>query len=145
MKINKKDKRIRDLENLIANLPNHVYWVDVNNIVLGCNNRQAEAVGLSKDKIIGQKIDRFFGEKDAKFIRKINKEVIETGKEKVVEERYQLFNGQYKVFLSHKVPCKDDKENIIGILGISTDITKQKDREKNVSSPYYRVYTDVLL
>lgn len=28
------------LDNLMTNLPEHIYWVDTNNIIMGCNDQQ---------------------------------------------------------------------------------------------------------
>ena len=34
------------LENIVANMPGHVYWKDRNGVYLGCNNRQARSLGF---------------------------------------------------------------------------------------------------
>jgi len=44
---NKVEKSEPLLEMIIANLPGHVYWLNKDNVYMGCNDLQAMALGLS--------------------------------------------------------------------------------------------------
>ena len=46
-----------NLEEMVANLPCYVYWLDLNQVYLGCNNLVAILFGLaSKQDIVGKKL-----------------------------------------------------------------------------------------
>ncbi len=133
-----KTKRERDeyfiaLENIIANLPGHVYWQDRNNIFLGCNELQAKAAGLkSSFEIIGKSNYDLPWKKQAEELNKINNEVMETGKEYSIEEWGELYDGKRATFISKKSPMRNSKGEIIGIIGISFDITERKMMEQEL-------------
>jgi len=120
-----------DINKIVLAMPFHVYWVDKNNIVLGCNERQAAAINLPINQITGKHIRDLLPEKDIEEIIRVNNEVMNKDKEIIVEESYPFVNGT-KIFLSHKVPLKNDKGEIIGLLGISANIKPQKTKEKNI-------------
>lgn len=121
------------LENIITNLPGHVYWQDINNIFLGCNEAQAKSAGLlSRYDIVGKTNYEMPWREQADSINRINNQVMQTGKECSVEEIAVLSNGQKTFFLSKKVPLVNADGNIVGIMGISFDITERKKMEEDL-------------
>ncbi len=124
-----------DTKLIIKNLPGHVYWVDKNGVILGCNDLQAKAVGLhSADEIIGRKIEEFQTQENAEIILNANSEVIKSGKSITVEEPFLDSKGITRIFLSNKVPLKDENGKIHGVLGISFDITAIKEKENQLTN-----------
>ncbi len=126
-------------ENIIAKMPGHVYWKDKNCVFLGCNDQQAKTLNLkSRFDVIGKKtldmITDILPEKERVFqahlIDSADKAVIDSGKEKVFEEPLTKPNGEIAQFISTKTPLRDEDDNIVGILGISVDITAQKENQK---------------
>lgn len=125
-----EQKKSRYLESIIASMPGHIYWMDKDGRILGCNDEQARDVGCaSRLDVIGKTIHDFKPKEEADKILANNNEIMSSGLSKLIEEVCNLVNGDEKTFLSHKAPLKDDKGNIIGVLGISTDITALKDNE----------------
>ncbi|MGD9153713.1 MAG: PAS domain-containing protein [Gammaproteobacteria bacterium] len=140
MKINKKMSAeeaaiiMRDyLEGIIARMPGHVFWLDRNNIILGCNDLQAKDTGLkSRKEIIGKTNYDLTWKEQAEELNAINDEIMRTGKKSVREESAILANGRKAVFLSEKAPLRDKEDKIIGVLGISIDITEHKRQEQEL-------------
>ena len=121
------------LKNMIANLPGHVYWQDCNHIFLGCNELQAKSAGLkSNQDIIGKTNYDMPWSNQADDLNKINEEVLLTGKEYSIEESSKLSDGKEAIFLSKKVPLRNDNGDIVGIMGITFDITERKKIEQNL-------------
>lgn len=117
-------------ENIIAKMPGHVYWLDKNNVYLGCNDLQATHVGLSSRKeIIGKTNYDLFPKSQASELNRINKKVMKTGRLHEVEEFANMSTGP-GIYLSQKVPLRNNENKIIGILGISFDITSKKEAEE---------------
>lgn len=126
-----KEKTEATLRYIINLMPGHVYWKDLNFRYLGCNKVQATSAGLDSPKdIIGKTDDEMPWRSQAKMIRQIDEQVLRTQEEISIEEAANLSNGGKAIFFSKKVPLKDDNGNITGILGISFDITDQKEAEK---------------
>lgn len=118
------------LDNIIANLPGHVYWKDSDLIFRGCNEIEAQAVGFSREEINGKTDYDMPWKEQADSIRALDKEVMSTGTIISREEQATLLNGKPAVFLSKKIPLRDKQNNIVGILGISFDITAEKEAEQ---------------
>lgn len=125
------------LDNILANVPEHLYWMDKNEVILGCNDRQAQSFGFKdKSAIIGkslQQIREIAGWDLAmiNILRQNNKEVIKTKQSKVIEEN-SIYEGQYKTLLSYKNPLLNENGEVIGVLGIAVDISERKRLEREL-------------
>ena len=125
------------LENIIALMPGHVYWIDTNGTYLGCNDQQARSAGLTTRKeVIGKRNKdlpwNFHADASPEAIDLINLEIIRTGQPQTIEESAILQDGSHATFLSSKAPLRDEEGSIIGLLGISIDISKQKEAEEKL-------------
>lgn len=131
-------ERYEILDNIIGLMPGHVYWVDRIGTYMGCNDNQAKSAGLcSRKEIIGKR------NKDLPWnsniislpeaLDKVNKEVMETGKIVTLEESAITNDGNREIYLSNKVPIYNRKKEIIGMVGISVDITERKKNENELT------------
>jgi PAS domain S-box-containing protein len=126
-----KEASENTLKNIVNLMPGHVYWKSLDFRYLGCNQLQAESAGFSSP-------EEFCGKTDAdmpwraraKEIRQIDEQVIHNLEMVSAEEVARLSDGREVTFLSKKVPLKAHNGEVIGILGISFDITDQKDAER---------------
>jgi PAS domain S-box-containing protein len=122
------------LDSLLAHLPEHFYWTDLESRVLYCNEKQAKSLGFpNADALIGKNIYdvavHLGWEKEmAGKIRTNDIEVMKTGTSIVREETITL-EGKQRYFLSYKNPLPDKEKNIIGIFGVTVDITERKKME----------------
>lgn len=119
------------LENIIAVVPGHVYWFDKNNVHLGCNDEMARVAGLaSRYDVVGKTNNDLPWKDSAQMLHKINEHVIATGEPYVVEEGGVVASGEYRTFLTKKSPLRNQSNEIIGIVGVSLDITERKRQEE---------------
>jgi PAS domain S-box-containing protein len=114
--------------NLMNNLPLSVYF----------KNKEGRLVKISKFKeqsqpgeMVGKTDFDLYPEEAARRYTEDDKRVMET-KEPILnkEERSILANGVDHYFLTSKAPLLDDEGNVMGILGITTEITDRKKAEK---------------
>lgn len=116
-------------EEILALMPGHVYWLDKNNVFLGCNDLQATNARLkSRKEIIGKTNYEMPWKDQAEELNKLNNLVMETGIPHTAEEYAVMAQGM-TIYLSNKTPLRDKQNNIIGVLGLSVDITEQKKME----------------
>lgn len=124
-------------QKIIDMMPNNVYWLDRNCVTLGCNRNVLKLVGLySLRDFVGityEKMGELAGwtEGQAEAFKKADMEVIATGKPKINIEEPPLYNqdGDPIYYLSSRVPLFDDNHNVVGVVGISVDITERKKSE----------------
>ena len=121
-------------DNLLALMPGHLFWVGRDGRYLGCNNQQAHSAGLqSRQEIIGKRNAdlpwNFNAGQLPETLDQINFDVIRTGQKRVIEEPAVLQDGSKAIFLSNKIPLHNRRGKIIGMAGISIDITERKQVE----------------
>jgi PAS domain S-box-containing protein len=135
------------LENILDNIPAHIFWKDRNCILLGCNNLQAKTLGFaSQREMIGKTTYELMWSNQPNHIRslqaealtKIDLEVMDTGKDYVVEEPLVLSDGSTAIYLSRKTPLRSEGE-IVGLLGIAFDITALKKTEQELQETRHKL------
>ncbi len=126
------------LEHILNTIPGHVYWKNANGAFLGCNDLQAEDAGLAKEAMIGKTDYEMPWKDQADFLRQIDLQVMQTGASQVAEEPSTLTDGKEAIFLSKKTPLYH-QGSIIGILGVSFDITEHKRIEQELQETRHKL------
>jgi len=125
-------KSEQTLQTVLDHFPGGVFWKDANSVYIGCNQTFAISAGLKKPNDISGKTDFElpWGETEALFYRSDDFEVMEKGKTKlhIIEKQHQI-DGSVIWFDTNKIPIQDSEGQVIGIIGISTDITERKQAE----------------
>lgn len=124
---------IIDINSIIENLPELVYWKDKNRVYQGCNKQVADLLNLASPAEIIGKTDYDFGWSAERInsIQIVDHAILQEGINSVVEDVIPA-EGVNKFFITSKTPLRNDYGDIVGILGISTDITTQKIMEKEL-------------
>jgi PAS domain S-box-containing protein len=124
-------RKFQMYEHIISLVPAHVYWKDLNGVYLGCNDQQAKSAGLkSREEFVGKTDADFPWHAFADEIKQMDQQILNTGKEQMREESAYMADGFLHTYISHKSPLIDDTGKIIGIIGISVDISQQKELER---------------
>jgi len=125
-------QKVSNLENILAILPGHVYWLNRDNVYLGCNDILVQTLKLSSRRnIVGKRnIDILENKAQAAGLDATNRKVMETGETFSLEET-TTYQASTKTFLTQKVPLKDSTGEINGLLGVSFDITDFKQMEQS--------------
>jgi PAS domain S-box-containing protein len=119
------------LEIIASLIPANVYWLDKNNTILGVNDHTLQAVGVSShNDIIGKTVYDLYPKEMADEIVQHHNEAMRINStlkhEEVIKD---VSSGRIKVFSAVKAPLHDNDGNTIGTIGISMDITKEKQAE----------------
>jgi PAS domain S-box-containing protein len=118
----------RLLQTVIDTAPVRVFWKDLDLRYLGCNPAFARDAGMSgPDEVIG-KDDFQMGWRDqAALYRADDRRVMETGVAKIGYEEPQTAPDGRSIWLrTSKVPLRDERQNVIGLLGVYDDVTERK-------------------
>jgi PAS domain S-box-containing protein len=119
------------LGEIINALPARVFWKDRNLVYLGCNTVFARDAGFAGPKdMIGKNDNQMVWREQAEAYRRDDWQVIESGQPKLlIEESQTTPAGKTITLLSSKLPLRDFKGKIIGMLGTYLDITARKEAE----------------
>lgn len=122
-----KEKNEIYLHGIVENLPQLVYWKDKNLIYQGCNNLCAEVLNLETPAQIIGKSDNDFGWSNERIeeLHNVDRVILKDGAPQTVEDIIPIKKNN-RIFLTSKNPLIDKNGHIVGILGISTDITDRK-------------------
>lgn len=122
-------------ENIVKYAPGLFYWKDKNSVYQGCNNEFARLAGLESSDQVKGTTDFDLAWKDrADLYVKVDERVLKTGEAQLNhEEEITVSDDKTITAITNKVPLLDDNNQVIGILGITTDITHQKIVEHNLS------------
>lgn len=131
------------LQQVIDNIPQRVFWKDLDFVYLGCNSKLCTDIGVNDScEIVGKTDYELPWAVHADRFRKNDQEVIGTGCPKLNrEEAYPDTGGAEKWERYSKIPLTDDAGDIIGILGLSEDITERKSLEQKL---VYMAHYDTL-
>jgi len=94
------------------------------------NKRPSDIIGLNDIELLGNEAGRYINEQDLKV--KLNR------KAGMNEETF-IMCGLPKTFLAAKAPYMNSKNEIIGLIGISRDITERKQVEDRIKSERERL------
>ncbi len=126
----KKDLRYVNLEKIVSLLPGNVFWKDRDGYYLGCNDNVAKILKLQhRSEIVGKRDPEIIGEDLAKEAYIVDQKVIKDRKEYVDEQIGFDANGNESIYLTSKLPILDESNEVVGILGLSFDITERKKAE----------------
>ncbi|MES2141381.1 MAG: ATP-binding protein [Pseudomonadota bacterium] len=125
------EAKIHTLNFILQNLPASVYWKNREGVYLENNEYAKKNLHmLGFTSIVNGKTDYdIFSKEVADSFRSVDLTVL-SGECVVTEEATILTNGVKFIQLSSKIPLQDKHKKIIGILGISIDITQRKMAEE---------------
>lgn len=133
----------RILEGILNTIPARVFWKDKDLVYLGCNQAFARDAGFADpEDIVGKTDDQMGWHEQAERYRRDDREVIESGRPKLlIEEPQTTPQGKKITLLTSKIPLRNEKGDVEGVLGTYLDITayKQAVDARQASEERYRV------
>ncbi|MBN1675345.1 MAG: PAS domain S-box protein [Kiritimatiellae bacterium] len=129
--------RERDLLQLLMdNIPDRIYFKDVQCRFLRVNRALAELVGIGEPAGATGKTDfDFFGKEQAREFFEDDQKVMRTGIPIIDKlERLRRPDGSTQWSSTTKVPLRDELEEIVGLVGISRDITARMKAEQDLKA-----------
>ncbi len=123
------------LDALLENTPDHVYFKDAQSRFLRISTALAHWMGLSDaTEAIGRSDFDYFGAEHARKAFADEQLLMQTGEPLVGIEEQETWQDGHRTWVSTtKVPLRDRSGKIVGIFGISRDITKRKEAEEQIA------------
>ncbi len=128
---------------LIDNTTSAVYFKDIGGHITFLNHRVEQNFRIPREMLLGKKVSDLLPPEIAGPIEANDRKVIESGEPLEMEELIHSDDCSYW-FLTNKFPIRDAAERIIGIGGISMDITGRKLAEQRLreSEERFRIMAD---
>ncbi|MEA4964702.1 MAG: diguanylate cyclase [Oscillospiraceae bacterium] len=117
---------------MINCIPDLIFYKDVNGIYWGCNAAFEVFAGIREQDIIGHVDADLFPDNEVERFLKMDIETIKTKVARKYEESVTCPNGKEMILETIKTPYFDAQGNVIGLLGVSRDVTERKEEEKRI-------------
>lgn len=118
------------ITSLIDSIPDLISVKDINGMYLSCNPQFAAFVGRPKHDIIGKTDYDLFDRSLAELARYHDRCMLESARPQQNEEWITYPDGRKVLLDTLKTPFRGADGQVIGIIGISRDITERKQTEK---------------
>ena len=118
-------------------MPGNVYWMDKNGHAIGCNQNVLDMFAMeSIDQFSGLSFQEMgvignWSKNAVESFKKDTLDVISTGNPRLNIEELPIPNASGKeiYYLTNRVPLLDENHEVMGVVGISIDITERKEME----------------
>jgi len=118
--------KYRLLSYLMDNAPDVIYFKDRNGRLVLVNQSHAKGLGARPEDIVGKTDFDFFPKKRAEIMAEDDMYVIKSGKPIIDKvERATRPDGIDNYVSTTKIPMRDERGKVIGLIGITRDITRR--------------------
>jgi PAS domain S-box-containing protein len=118
------------LHALLDSIPDIIFFKDIHGVYLGCNPPFAEFVGRPRAELIGKTDYDLFPRDVADFFKENDQRMLELQEPRHNEEWITYPDGRKILIDTLKTPYWGPDGTLIGVLGISRDITERKRAEE---------------
>ena len=122
------------LRTLIDNLPDFIYIKDTKSRFTACNAAISNFMGAAtREGLIGKTDFDYYPEEQASEYYADEQEIIRSGRAMInKDEPHAGATGEVRWIMTSKLPLRDRDGNVVGLVGISRDITERKEAERGV-------------
>ena len=119
------------LHNLMSNIPDAIYFKDLEHRYTRLNDVQAQVLKSEKpEDVIGRTTDDFLSPERVKMRMEEEKKIFESGEPLIDRvEKAPQDDGTVRWLSATKAPIRDQQGAIVGLVGITRDITQNKQAE----------------
>lgn len=106
-----------------------IFVKDLDGRYLLLNGATCRIVGKDASEVLGRDDTAIFDAESAQWLKNRDRELMRSGIVTTQEETVSI-NGVPRTYLATKGPYRDESGDVIGLIGISTDITERKNSER---------------
>jgi PAS domain S-box-containing protein len=120
------------INSLFDSVPDLVFYKDLAGVYQGCNRSFAEYAGRSEEEIVGKTDYDIFDKETADSFRNRDRHMLKLLAPQQNEEWITCPDGRKKLVDTLKTPYWDENKKLIGVIGISRDITERRKTENQL-------------
>jgi len=121
------------LRSLIDSVPDLIFYKDEERIYLGCNKAFEQFAGIKEADMVGKSDTDLFPRDVAEFFREQDRQMLAERNSRRNEEWVTYPDGRRALLDTLKTPFYTDSGDILGLIGISRDITEARQTEQMIA------------
>ncbi len=123
------------LRTIVETAPGVIYGKDLEGRMLIANSAALELIGRSWAEVEGRTDAEFLADRaQGEAIMANDRMVIDGGRTQELEEQVSRPGGTPRIYLSKKTPMRDADGKVVGLVGVSVDISDRKAAEEQLRS-----------
>jgi len=126
--LQKQQELLKSVEN---SMDDAIFYKDLNHKYIGCNKKFADFLGYSEEEIVGKTYYDFFDHDTILNYYRTNEILFKT-KRKTVYKQWVTYKNKKLYVLTSKTPLINNKGDIIGVVGVSRDITHEYELQQEI-------------
>lgn len=120
----------REVSTLLDSLPAYVFFKDSKSVYMTANKKFCDAVGFTKREIVRKTDYDFYSRDKAIKLRADDARVLMAGEPLYVGEETVVESGRPVTVATRKVPLKNERGSVVGLIGVGFDITEIKQGQR---------------
>jgi len=121
------------LRSLIDSVPDLIFYKDDERIYLGCNKAFEQFAGIKEADMVGKSDTDLFPREVAEFFREQDRQMLAERNSRRNEEWVTYPDGRRALLDTLKTPFYTENGDILGLIGISRDITDTRQAEQMIA------------
>ena len=121
------------LQNTVDNVRAAIFLKETDGRYVLVNSAFEEISGLSREAVIGRCEDEICSGEEAREVIREDRQILNTGTSRSHYLRKSADDGEVRDYLVQKTPIRDAGGRIVGIVGVSTDISEVKRAQEQVT------------
>ncbi len=121
-----------EIQAILDSVPAYIYFKDIDGRYISVNRSFAIAAGIPKEKWVGKKTDELFPHLNLNISEQDKKILDEKVSLKGLVEQFEDHTGKLRWLETDKMPYIDNEGNLLGLIGLSLDITEKVQSEKRL-------------
>jgi PAS domain S-box-containing protein len=122
--------KLIQLQSLLDTIPSPIFFKDLDLKYIGSNHAFQDYMGMSDEEIIGKSTEEIVGLNLASKCRATDESLLAGQGKQTFEEEITFPDGRTRNIIYNKDVFKDISQNVIGIVGVMTDITDKVETVK---------------
>ena len=120
------------LTGLLDSIPDNVFFKDRAGVYLGCNPLFSRFIAKPREEILGKTDYDLFPKEKAEVVRENDMIIMDRGESQHNELRIDYPDGRWALVDTAKAPLRSANGEVIGVVGVSRNITERKKIEEEL-------------